>query len=64
MKKKKYKVHRLEIKGRDIHTKLDQFINDLNGEVTSIIPEIKQGSLSQIYGVTSKVDSLLIAEKI
>lgn len=64
MPKKKYKVHRLEVKGEDIYSKLEQFLNDLEGEVISIIPEIKKGSLSQIYGITDKVDFLIIVEKI
>ncbi len=40
--------------------KLEQFLNNLEGEVVSIIPNIKKTSLSQIYGLTSKVDFLLI----
>ena len=61
---KKYRVHRLEVKGEDIYTKLEDFLNSLGGEVISIIPNIKKSSLSQRYGVTEKVDFLLIVEKI
>jgi len=64
MSKKKYRVHRFEVKGGDIYTRLEQFLNDLEGEVISIIPDIKKGSLSQIYGITDKVDFLMIVEKI
>jgi hypothetical protein len=64
MTKKKYRVHRLEIKGENVHDKLEQFLNDLEGEIVSILPNIKKGSLPQIYGVTAKVDFLLIVEKI
>ena len=64
MTKKKDRVHRLEIKGENVHNKLEQFLNDLEGEIVSIIPNIKKGSLPQIYGVTAKVDFLLIVEKI
>jgi len=64
MSKKRYRVHRLEIKGENIHNKLEQFLNELKGEVISIIPEIKKGSLTQIYGVTARVDYILIVEKI
>ena len=60
---KKYRVHRLEVKGEDIHTKLEQFLNTLDGEVVSILPNIKKGSLPQLYGVTTKVDYLIIVEK-
>jgi hypothetical protein len=64
MAKKRYRVHRLEIQGEDIDIKLEQFINALEGEVISIIPRIKKSSLPQIYGVTEKVDFLMIIEKI
>jgi len=64
MTKRKYRVHRLEVHGEDIYNKLEQFLNDLEGEVVSILPNIKKGSLPQIYGVTGKVDFLMIVEKI
>jgi hypothetical protein len=60
----KYRVHRLQIKGEDSQTKLEQFLNNLEGDVVSILPIIKKSSLAQIYGVTGKVDFLLIVEKI
>jgi len=43
--------------------KLEQFLNNLEGEVVSIIPNIKRTSLFQIYGLTDKIDFLLIVEK-
>jgi len=43
---------------------LEQYLNDLENEVISIITAIKKESLPQIYGVTKKVDYLLIIEKI
>jgi len=43
--------------------KLEQFLNNLKGEVVSIIPNIKKTSVSQIYGLTGKIDFLLISEK-
>ncbi len=64
MTKKKYRVHRLGVKGEDVYNKLEQFLNDLEGEVISILPHIKKNSLPQIYGVTSRVDFLMIVEKI
>ena len=60
----KYRVHRLEVKGKDIHSTLEMFLNNLDGEVVSILPAIKKGSLAQIYGVTERVDFLIIVEKI
>jgi hypothetical protein len=61
---KKYRGHRLEVKGEDIYTKLEQFLNTLEGEVISILPNIKKASLPQLYGVTAKVEYLMIVEKI
>jgi hypothetical protein len=60
----KYRVHRLQIKGEDFQSKLEQFLNNLDGDVVSILPIIKKSSLAQIYGITGKVDFLLIVEKI
>jgi len=59
----KYRVHRLEIKMENDQNKLEQFLNNLKGEVVSIIPNIKRTSLFQIYGLTDKIDFLLIIEK-
>ncbi len=64
MTKKKYRVHLFELKGENIHDKLEQFLNDLEGEVVSIIPSIKKLSITQIYGVKERVDFLMIVEKI
>ena len=33
MTKKKYRVHRIEVKGKDIQNHLEQYLNDLEGEV-------------------------------
>ena len=60
----KYRVHRLGIKMENDQNKLEQFLNNLEGKVVSIIPNIKRTSLFQIYGLTDKIDFLLIIEKI
>ena len=59
-----YKVHRLEIDMAHDQSKLEQFLNDLEGDVVSIIPNIAKTSLFQIYGVKRKIDFLLVVEKI
>lgn len=59
----KYRVHRLGIKMENDQNKLEHFLNNLEGEVVSIIPNIKRTSLFQIYGLTDKIDFLLIIEK-
>lgn len=64
MKKNKYRARSLEIKGIYIYNKLENFLNDLEGEVIYIIGKIKKGSPTQIYGATANVDFLVIVEKI
>jgi hypothetical protein len=60
----KYKVHVFKISGGNDVYELERFLNNLDGEVISIISEIKGMTLPQIYGVTGRVDYLLIVEKI
>ncbi len=60
----KYKVHRFEIHMEDDQMKLEQFLNSLTGEIVAVIPNNKSVSLAQIYGVSRKIDFLLIVEKI
>jgi hypothetical protein len=62
--KMKYKVHVFKLDGENLLYALEQFLNNLEGEVVSIIPKIKKLSLAQIYGITERVDYLLIVEKI
>ena len=64
MVNKKYRVHRFEVKGEDICMNLEHFLNTLEGQVISILPNIKKASLPQLYGVTAKVDDLMIIERI
>ncbi|MFC1917541.1 hypothetical protein ACFLXH_02695 [Chloroflexota bacterium] len=59
----KYKVHRMEINLEKDQDKLEQFLNSLRGEVISIIPNIAKTTLFQIYGVTRKINFVLIIEK-
>ncbi len=60
----RYKVHRFEIRMEEDQNNLEQFLNNLEGEVVSIIPNNKKITLFQIYGITRKVDFLLIVEKL
>ena len=60
----KYKVHQMQFRSGDNPSNLENFLNSLEGEVVSIMPILKKTSLAQIYGVTEKVDFLLIIEKI
>ncbi len=59
----KYKVHKLEIDMYKDQDKLEQFLNNLEGEVISIFPNVAKTTLFQIYGITKKVDFIYIIEK-
>jgi len=54
----KYRVHRLDISMTRDQVKLEQFLNNLDGEVIAIIPNITV----QVFWI-HKVDFLLIVEK-
>lgn len=59
--KMKYKVHRIDVKSDNMQNKLEQFLNNLDGEVLAVIPNVKP--TFQLMGATAKVDFLLIVEK-
>ncbi len=50
----KYKVHRIDVKRDNMQDRLEQYINSLNGEVISIIPDVRP--TFQLMGATAKVD--------
>lgn len=58
----KYRVHHLEVKKETVQEKLERFLNQLEGEIISIVPYVSPKF--QGMGATSKVDFLLIVEKI
>jgi len=58
----KYRVHRIEVKSDNMQDKLEQFLNKLDGEVLAVLPNVKP--TFQLMGATSKVDFLLIVEKV
>jgi hypothetical protein len=57
----KYRVHRVEVKSDNMQEKLETFINHLEGEVISIIPNVRP--TFQLMGATAKIDALLVIEK-
>ena len=59
-----YKIHRFDITMETDQYKLEDFLNSLKGEIVSIIPNNKKITLAQIYGVSRKIDFLLIIERI
>ncbi len=58
----KYKVHRFDIRMPKDQDNLERFLNSLEGEVVTIIPNVKP--TFQLMGATAKVDFLLIVEKV
>lgn len=57
-----YKVHRLEVNSKNMQEKLQQFLNKVNGEVVSVFPNVRP--TFKLMGATSKIDSLIIVEKV
>lgn len=58
----KYKVHQFKIDMRKDKDNLEHFLNSLEGEIVSIIPNVKP--TFQLMGATAKIDFLLIVESI
>ena len=57
----KYKVHHFKIKMSEDELRLERFLNNLKGEVVSIVPNVKP--IFRPMGATAKVDFLLIVER-
>ena len=58
----RYRVHRLEVKKDTAQEKLELFLSQQKGEVLAIIPYVVPAF--QLTGATSKVDFLLIVERV
>jgi len=56
----KYRIHCLEVNEDDFQCQLAKFVNDLEGEVVSVVPHVTQKFLR--YG--AKIDYILVVEKI
>ena len=56
----KYRVHRFDIRMTADQSKLEQFLNSLEGEIIAIIPNVTITPFTW----ASRVDFLLIVEKI
>jgi hypothetical protein len=57
----KYIVHRIDVKSENMQEKLEAFINKLEGQIISIIPNVEP--IFRPYGATSRVNYLLIVEQ-
>jgi hypothetical protein len=58
----RYKVHRLEVDRKNMQEKLERFLNNLNGEIISVFPNVKPTFLPM--GATAKIDFLMIVERL
>jgi hypothetical protein len=58
----KYRVHRIKVNSDNMQEKLEQFLNKLDGEVISVLPNVKPTLM--FLGGTAKIDFLLVVEKI
>lgn len=58
----KYRVHRIDVKSDTMQEKIENFINKLEGDVISIIPNVRPTFLGM--GATAKVDFILVVEKV
>lgn len=56
----KYRTHRLDVNKDNIQEKLEAFINNLEGEIIAVIPNVTQYFM--MYG--AKINYLIIVEKI
>jgi hypothetical protein len=56
----KYRTHRLDVNKENIQDKLEAFINNLDGEVIAVIPNVTQYFM--MYG--AKINYLIIVEKV
>ncbi|MCI0472569.1 MAG: hypothetical protein L0Y76_03200 [Ignavibacteria bacterium] len=56
----KYRTHRLEVDKNNMQERLEAFINNLEGEIIAIIPNVTQYFM--MYG--AKINYLIIVEKI
>ncbi len=57
----KYRFHRLEVKSENMQERLEQYLNKLEGEVISIIPNARP--TFQLMMATVKIDFMLVVEK-
>jgi hypothetical protein len=57
-----YRVHQIQIKKDTSQERLERFLNQLEGEVVSIVPWVSP--TFQGMGATAKIDYFLIVEKV
>jgi len=58
----KYRVNRIDVKADNMQEKLENFINKMDGELISVIPNVKPTLMP--LGGSAKVDYILVVEKL
>ena len=56
-----YRVHRIDVKTDNMQEKLENFINKMDGDLISVIPNVRPAF--QGMGGTAKIDFILVVEK-
>jgi hypothetical protein len=56
-----YRVHRIDVKADNMQERLENFINRMDGDLISIIPNVRP--VFQGMGATAKIDFVLVVEK-
>ena len=57
----KYRVHKVEVSSENMQDKLEHYLNKLDGEVISVMPNVRP--TFQLMGATAKIDFILVVEK-
>jgi len=58
----KYRVHRIDVKRDNMQEKLENFINKMDGELISVMPDVRP--TFRAMGATAKIDFILVIEKL
>jgi len=58
----KYRVHRIDVKRNNMQEKLENFINKMDGELISVMPDVRP--TFRAMGATAKIDFILVIEKL
>ena len=58
----KYRVHHIDVKRDNMQEKLENFINKMDGELISVIPNVRP--TFRAMGATAKIDFILVIEKL
>ena len=58
----KYRVHRIDVNRDNMQEKLENFINKMDGELISVMPDVRP--TFRAMGATAKIDFILVIEKL